>query len=173
MYDDRLEIESPGMLYDGLTPAEAVAGKSRCRNKAIAEVFQYMKLIEGWGTGLPRLYRRCKEMGLQIPKFEEAGDGIRVTVYRSSPLGFHKTQSREHNDTSKENDSTIKETSKETAKEIIVKAIQANPAITMKELAERTSLTVAGVRYHLNIMRQTGILSREGSTKAGKWIFHE
>ena len=66
-----------------------------------------MKLIEGWGTGLPRLYQRCKEMGLQIPKFEEAGDGIRVTVYRSSPLGSHKTQSREHNDTSKENDSTI------------------------------------------------------------------
>lgn len=82
MYDDRLEIESPGMLYDGLTPAEAVAGKSRCRNKAIAEAFQYMKLIEGWGTGLPSLYQRCKEMGLQIPKFEEAGtgSGSRFTV---------------------------------------------------------------------------------------------
>lgn len=173
LYDDRLEIESPGMLYDGLTLTEAVAGKSRCRNKAIAEAFQYMKLIEGWGTGLPRLYQRCKEMGLQKPKFEEAGDGIRVTVYRSSPLGSHATQSSEHNSTSKENGSTIKETIKETAKEIIVKAIQANPAITMKELAERTLLTVAGVRYHLNKMRQAGTLSREGSTKAGKWIIHE
>ena len=84
LYDDRLEIDSPGMLYDGLTIEEAKSGKSRCRNKAIAEAFQYMKLIEGWGTGLPRLYKRCEEMGLQTPRFEEFGDGMKVTIYRNS-----------------------------------------------------------------------------------------
>ena len=43
-----------------------------------------MKLIEGWGTGLPRLFKRCKEMGLPEPKFEEFGDGIKVTIYRGN-----------------------------------------------------------------------------------------
>ena len=84
LYDDRLEIDSPGMLYDGLTIEEAKSGKSRCRNKAIAEAFQYMKLIEGWGTGLPRLYKNCNEMGLLSPRFEEFGDGLKVTIYRNS-----------------------------------------------------------------------------------------
>ena len=84
IFDDRMEIDSPGMLYAGLSAAEAMSGKSKCRNKAIAEAFQYMKLMEGWGTGLPRLFKRCKEMGLPKPKFEEFGDGIKVIVYRSN-----------------------------------------------------------------------------------------
>ena len=84
IYDDRLEIDSPGMLYDGLSVAEALSGKSRCRNTAIAEAFQYMKIIEGWGTGLPRLFGRCRAMGLREPVFQEFSDGIRVIVYRNA-----------------------------------------------------------------------------------------
>ena len=182
LYDDRLEIESPGMLYDGLTPAEAVAGKSRCRNKALAEAFQYMKLIEGWGTGLPRLYQRCKEMGLQTPRFEEFGDGIRVTVYRASLTSPHTAQKIVKDggtakETTKEMDNTTKETTKEISdatrgnvRELLKAAIQENSSITMKELAAKTKMTVDGVKYHLDKMRQEGILLREGSTKAGRWI---
>lgn len=83
IFDDRIEIDSPGMLFAGLSITDALSGKSKCRNKVIAEAFQYMKIIEGWGTGLPRLFERCKEMGLPEPKFEEFGDGIKVTVYRA------------------------------------------------------------------------------------------
>ena len=42
-----------------------------------------MNLIEGWGTGLPRLYESCAEMGLPKPRFKEFGDGIKVTIYRA------------------------------------------------------------------------------------------
>lgn len=84
IYDNRIEVDSPGMLFDGLSVQEALRGKSKCRNSAIAEAFHYMKIIEGWGTGLPRLYKQCSEMGLPEPKFEEFGDGIKVTVYRKN-----------------------------------------------------------------------------------------
>ncbi|MBR2694547.1 MAG: putative DNA binding domain-containing protein [Thermoguttaceae bacterium] len=83
IYDDRLEVDSPGMLFEGLSVKDALSGKSKCRNKAIAEAFQYMKIIEGWGTGLPRLFAQCREMGLPEPKFEEFGDGVKVTIYRA------------------------------------------------------------------------------------------
>lgn len=56
IYDDRLEVDSPGMLYDGLNVTEALSGKSKCRNKAIAEAFQYMKIIEGWGDRLAKTF---------------------------------------------------------------------------------------------------------------------
>lgn len=46
IYDDRLEVTSPGMLYGGLTLEEAMSGRSKIRNRAIAEVFSRMELIE-------------------------------------------------------------------------------------------------------------------------------
>lgn len=82
IYDDRVEVSSPGMLYGGLDIETAKQGKSRCRNSAIAEAFHYMHIIEAWGTGIPRIINRCKEYGLKEPVFEEFGDGFRVTIFR-------------------------------------------------------------------------------------------
>lgn len=82
IFDDRIEVVSPGMLYGGLDIETAKMGKSRCRNEAIAEAFHYMHIIESWGTGIPRLYSRCAEYGLPEPLFEEFGDGIKVTMFR-------------------------------------------------------------------------------------------
>ena len=82
IFDDRLEVLSPVMLYGGLDIATVKLGKSRCRNEAIAEAFHYMHIIESWGTGIPRLYNRSAEYGLPEPLFEEFGDGIKVTMFR-------------------------------------------------------------------------------------------
>ena len=54
----------------------------KCRNQAIADIFQYMHIVEAWGTGIPRVITSCKQYGLQEPVFEEFGDGIKATVYR-------------------------------------------------------------------------------------------
>ena len=82
IYDDRVEILSPGMLYGGLDMEAALSGKSKCRNAAISEAFHYMKIIEAWGTGLSRIRNSCKEYGLKEPDIEEFGDGFRVIFYR-------------------------------------------------------------------------------------------
>ncbi len=90
IYDDRVEVSSPGMLYGGLDIETAKHGKSRCRNSAIAEAFHYMHIIEAWGTGIPRIINRCKEYGLKEPIFEEFGDGFRVTMFRKVASGDGK-----------------------------------------------------------------------------------
>jgi predicted HTH transcriptional regulator len=82
LYDDRIEVLSPGMLYGGLDLETAKLGKSTCRNEAIAEAFHYMHIVEAWGTGLPRIINRCKEYRLPEPLFEEFGDGFKVTIFR-------------------------------------------------------------------------------------------
>jgi predicted HTH transcriptional regulator len=82
IFDDRLEVSSPGTLYGGLDLETAKQGKSTCRNQALAEAFHYMHIVEAWGTGLPRIINRCKEYGLPEPLFEEFGDGFRVTMFR-------------------------------------------------------------------------------------------
>ena len=82
IFDDRLEVLSPGMLYNGLDLETAKIGKSTCRNEVIAEAFHYMHIIEAWGTGIPRIINRCKEYGLAEPLFEEFGNGFKVTIFR-------------------------------------------------------------------------------------------
>lgn len=82
LYDNRLEVTSPGMLFGGLTLEEAMSGRSKIRNRAVAEVFSRMELIEEWGTGIRRILKRAEEYGLPEPEFLEIGDTFRVNLYR-------------------------------------------------------------------------------------------
>lgn len=55
VYDNRLEITSPGGLLPGVTIEKMKEGYSKIRNKALAHAFSYMNLIEEWGSGIPKL----------------------------------------------------------------------------------------------------------------------
>ena len=56
----------------------------------IAEAFHYMRIVEAWGTGIPRIINRCDEYGLPTPIFEEFGDGFKVTIFRKVSNGQEK-----------------------------------------------------------------------------------
>ncbi|MCR4891787.1 MAG: winged helix-turn-helix transcriptional regulator, partial [Lachnospiraceae bacterium] len=166
IYDDRLEVDSPGMLYDGLNITEALSGKSKCRNKAIAEAFQYMKIIEGWGTGLPRLFRQCRERGLPEPKFEEFGDGIKVTIYRRSGSEWvngttqSTTQTTQLPDGRKISDVEIR----------IVDAMKENSKITQSQLAARLGIDINTVKYHVRNLSKNNVIERKGNNRSGEWV---
>ena len=72
--------------------------------------------------------------------------------------------------TTKETTSNVSGTTKETTKETMMSAIRKNLRITVKELSVLVGLTVDGVRYHIDKLRQEGILSREGGIKSARWI---
>lgn len=82
IFDDRIEVTSPGSLYGGLTLEEAMQGRSKIRNHAIAEVFSRMGIVETWGTGIQRILKRAQEYQLPKPEFIEFGDSFRVNFYR-------------------------------------------------------------------------------------------
>lgn len=84
IYDDRLEVTSPGGLYNGLTFERALQGHSRLRNRTVANVFNQMGLIEAWGTGLQRIKNAAKVYGLPEPEFIDAEEFFRVNLFRSS-----------------------------------------------------------------------------------------
>lgn len=52
VYDNRLEITSPGKLSMGQTLERMKEGYSKIRNEALAHAFAYMNLIEHWGSGM-------------------------------------------------------------------------------------------------------------------------
>jgi predicted HTH transcriptional regulator len=80
LFDDRLEIDNPGLLPFGLTIEEIQKGISKLRNRVIGRVFQQLGLIEHWGSGIQRMTAACRDRGLDDPRFEEIGTHFRVTL---------------------------------------------------------------------------------------------
>ncbi|MBI5606138.1 MAG: hypothetical protein HY879_22615 [Deltaproteobacteria bacterium] len=55
IFDDMLEITSPGPLPDTLPVEELGTGRSEIRNRILAPIFKDLKLIESWGTGIKKM----------------------------------------------------------------------------------------------------------------------
>ncbi|MDQ3606037.1 MAG: AsnC family transcriptional regulator [Gemmatimonadota bacterium] len=86
IFDDRLEVESPGLLPFGLTIEDLPHGVSKLRNRVIGRVFHALGLIEQWGSGIQRMSAACREAGLDAPLFEEIATRFRVTI-RTERMG--------------------------------------------------------------------------------------
>jgi ATP-dependent DNA helicase RecG len=80
VFDDRLEIENPGLLLPGVTIESMLEGASRVRNRAIARVFRELGAVEHWGTGVRLMRDACSAAGLPAPEFEELSGRFRVTL---------------------------------------------------------------------------------------------
>ncbi len=79
IFDDRLEIQSPGMLPYGMTLEDFKSGISHIRNRVIARVLRELGLIEEWGSGYNRITTYCQEYGYPLPEWQEFGAAVRVT----------------------------------------------------------------------------------------------
>lgn len=80
IFDDRLEVENPGLLPFGLTLDDLPLGVSKLRNRVIGRVFHELKLIEQWGSGIGRMLSACQQARLPTPVWEEVGTRFRVTM---------------------------------------------------------------------------------------------
>ena len=87
VFDNRLEITSPGGLMPGVTISLMKEGFSKIRNKALAHAFLYMNLIEEWGTGIPKLIQEMQERNLREPEFIDMESAFRVNLYRPAMGG--------------------------------------------------------------------------------------
>ncbi|MBR5077909.1 MAG: putative DNA binding domain-containing protein [Victivallales bacterium] len=83
LYDDRLEIVTPGKLPIDQTIDAMKSGFSKIRNEAIAKAFAYMGLIEAWGSGIPKINLLLKEAGLQEMEISGGDFWVKFTIYRN------------------------------------------------------------------------------------------
>ena len=174
VYDDRVEVTSPGMLYGGLTIEQIKEGGSKIRNRCIAEVFSRMRIIESWGTGIKRMFSSCREYGIRDPELLEIGDSFRVNLYRPSYSG---------NDAQSSPKSSPKSSSKSSPKssqnglnatqQKIMQMIRKNSRITQAEMAEIIKISRRAVQKNIKELVDQGIIIHEGSTRNGYWKIKE
>lgn len=80
MFDDRIEIISPGGLPSGITEEEYLSGKlSVLRNRNLANVFYRLGFVEIFGTGITRI-KQLYEEGLMKPDFEVSENTIKIVL---------------------------------------------------------------------------------------------
>ena len=177
LYDNRLEITSPGMLLSGVNVKRMKEGYSKLRNRAIASVFAYVNIIEKWGSGIPRIMNEIREYGLQEPEFIIFENDFRVNIYRKNYNTTQSTQGRTQNrinttqDISKKEKLDVKNLT-ETDKTIINTIIN-NPEMSQKQIADNLNWTVNKVKYYMKKFKQKNILKYEGTSQNGKWEIQE
>ena len=80
MFDDRIEIISPGGLPSGITVDEYLDGKiSVLRNRNLANVFYRLGFVEIFGTGVTRI-KQLYEGNLAKPDFEVSENTIKIVL---------------------------------------------------------------------------------------------
>ena len=177
LYDNRLEITSPGMLLSGVNVKRMKEGYSKLRNRAIASVFAYVNIIEKWGSGIPRIMNEIREYGLQEPEFIAFENDFRVNIYRKSYNTTQSTQGSTQNRINTTQDISEKEkldikNLTETDKTIINTIIN-NPEMSQKQIADNLNWTVNKVKYYMKKFKQKNILRYEGTSQNGKWEIQE
>ena len=80
MFDDRLEIVSPGGLLPELTPDDLGTGKFASRNPTLAQAMREMGLAERFGTGVRLMRREMETNGSTPPIFTTEPDTFAVTL---------------------------------------------------------------------------------------------
>ena len=80
MYEDKIEISSPGGLPSGISEKEYLNGQiSQLRNPILANIFFRLKYIEMFGTGIRRINESYKDYAIK-PAFEIFENSIKITL---------------------------------------------------------------------------------------------
>ena len=166
LFDDRLEVTSPGMLDSEITIEKMKTGLSKIRNKGIAAAFSYMNVVEAWGSGIPKMFREAKEYGLREPELVDMGSDFRINLYRKSAAvdqnGVIDPKVNDTNDT--------KNDTNDTNETVALRFIHENPAITQKELKEQMQVSLATVKRLMAQLQEEGKIQRKGSSRKGMWL---
>lgn len=141
IFDDRLEVENPGLLPFGLTVEDLPRGVSKLRNRVIGRVFHTLGLIEQWGSGVQRMTGACRELGLAPPRFEEIATRFRVTIF-----------------TERVGRPALDETD-----QAIVNALAGGKGLLTSEIAKTIGLTPRATRTRLARLVGSGLLREVGT----------
>lgn len=165
MYDDRVEITSPGGMFNSkrIQEIDILHVPSLRRNPIISDVFHRLKFMERRGSGLKKIIKEYDEK--ELPVFYSDQQFFIVTLKNKNYLNGETDQ--------KTDQKTIQKTNQKT-EELILNLIKLNPRITQNEIAlQLGNISPSGVKYNLKKLRDRGLVKRIGADKGGYWEITE
>lgn len=188
VFKNRVEIRSPGGLYDGLTMEEMRGGNvSRRRNPLIADLFRRIHMVEGWGRGMPLILENAPNVqfrqiaGLFIASFErpsfleDTTQEVIDTTQETVDKTVDKTPKKHQGNTKEATEKPRKNHAKTTQKPLknlkvdLLSLLRAHPDLSTKKLSDLSGLSLFSVRHHLETLRDSGQIRHVGPSSGGHW----
>ena len=172
IFDNRIEITSPGGMVEGLPiqKRDLYHIASRRRNPYLADIFHRLQLMERSGSGIKEIMNDYKASANitedRLPTFFSDESDFNVTFWNLN-YGVTLGSNEESNGEVAEKSNGIGNLNK-TEKQIVT-IIAENGNITQKDLAIQIGMSEGGVRKAMTKLKKAGIIIREGSTKNGSW----
>ena len=190
MYDNRIEIYSPGGMMDGrlIQQLNPLTVPSKRRNPLLADIFSRLDLMERRGSGMKKIidaYKRYEHFpNYRAPEFSSNATEFHVTLWNLNYEQFTK-EGKEFTKEGKEFTKEGKEFTKELAEDgvLLPKArkeflnaqrkiyryISEKPDITTQQMAERMGITKRQVLRYIKRLTSMNLIAREGGRKMGVW----
>ena len=177
MYDDRMEIYSPGGMMDGrlIQQLNPLTVPSKRRNPLLADFFSRLGLMERRGSGMKKIintYRRYKRLSdYHAPEFTSNASEFHVTLWN---LNFEGNDNNTPTDKESQEVEFIKEPIEFTKEFIkasrqIYKLISMNPKVSTVQMADSMGLSTRQVLKYLKRLQELNKIARVGGRKMGEW----
>lgn len=157
IFDNRIEIISPGHLPNNLTVEKIRAGNSNIRNPILVSyVAKGLLPYHGLGSGIKRALEEWPEIDFTD---DREGCLFTATVHRKPVDKMELVEG-----TPKVSGKTSGKTSGK-----IIELMRQNPSITIPELAEIIGVTERSVERNIQKLQDDKIIRRVGPAKGGHW----
>lgn len=180
IFDNRVEIISPGALAGGLTEEDIRNGKTYQRNPYMATFATNALHYRGIGSGIVRILAEYPEIEIVN---DVSGKEFKVIVWRKEhQISTQKTGDSTQTSTPKTNNSTqtctqkvVGSTQTSTQKtggstqEQILNILREYPQTSRKELAKIIGITEDGIKKQLANLKKAGMIERIGADNGGHW----
>lgn len=175
IFDNRVEIISPGALAGGLTEEDIRNGKTYQRNPYMATFATNALHYKGIGSGIVRILAEYPDIQLDN---DDSAKEFKVTVWRAKSKDESTTQKSEITTqkeslkdiiTTQKSESTTQKDLDATQKKVL-EFFKNNPKGTRVEAANSLGdITEDGVKFVIGKLQQKGLLKRVGGRKHGEW----
>jgi len=162
IFDDRIEITSPGKLLPGID-IKHLEGVHETRNKEICKIFHETKDMEKYGTGIGKMKNWMKEHGLEPPIISQPGNFFRITFSGPGDKILDLVS----------NIPEDRKTDLSHLKERQVKALELiyneNKKISRKEYAQKFNISIRSAQRDLRQLVKENFIVQEGLGRSVKY----
>ena len=178
LYDDRLEILSPGGLVKDFSLEDAMNGFSKLRNNALGDALEYMKEVEAWGGGVSRYFTACTASGLPPPTVTEEAGFVKVVFWRRAKggttqstlasvgnsdgnVGNHVGNVGNYDGNVIVGDSNLEQ--------VVMDCLRGDAKMSAAKIAKVANVTTHTIERTLVCLKNAGFIRRVGGTR-GSWM---
>ena len=136
----------------------------QARYPLIADVCYKAGFIDSWGRGIEKITEACKKAGLPEPTFIERSGGMVVELHSRVAVS---TEISGETRTKTRTKTRVKTRVKTSIR--ILSILKENNSATREELAKKIGLSVKGIDWQINKLKQQGKIRRKGPAREGYW----